>query len=61
MIARLSPLIVGDAVARALKEDFGDAGDITTNATVPADAKAKAVIAARKPGVISGVDDRRYG
>lgn len=56
MTARLSPLIVEDAVARALKEDFGDAGDITTNATIPAAANAKAVIAARKPGVIAGVD-----
>ncbi len=56
MIARLSPLVVEDAVARALKEDFGDAGDITTNATIPADAIAKAVIAARKPGTIAGVD-----
>ncbi|PQA89137.1 carboxylating nicotinate-nucleotide diphosphorylase [Hyphococcus luteus] len=59
MIDRLSPLIVEDAVARALKEDFGDAGDITTNATIPADAKAKAVIAARKPGVVAGVDAAR--
>ncbi len=53
---RLSPLIVEEAVARALKEDFGDAGDITTNATIPPDAKAEAVIAARKPGLIAGVD-----
>lgn len=56
MIARLPHLIVEDAVSRALKEDFGGAGDITTNATIPADAKAKAVIAARKPGTIAGVD-----
>ncbi len=56
MIAPLSPLIVEEAVIRALKEDFGDAGDITTNATIPAQAKAKGVIAARKPGVIAGVD-----
>jgi nicotinate-nucleotide pyrophosphorylase (carboxylating) len=56
MIARLSPLIVEEAVARALKEDFGDAGDITTNATIPENAKAKAVIAARKPGAVAGVD-----
>lgn len=53
-ISPLSPLIVDDAVARALKEDLGDAGDITTNATIPTAAKAKAVIAARKPGVIAG-------
>ena len=56
MIARLSPLIVEEAVARALKEDLGDAGDITTNATIPENAKAKAVIAARKPGAVAGVD-----
>ncbi len=53
---RLSPLIVEDAVSRTLKEDLGDAGDITTNATIPASAQARAVIAARKPGVIAGVD-----
>ncbi|MEO1136085.1 MAG: carboxylating nicotinate-nucleotide diphosphorylase [Pseudomonadota bacterium] len=53
---RLSPLIVEDAVRRALREDFGDAGDITTNAAIPAKAKSEAVIAARKSGVISGVD-----
>lgn len=52
----LSPLIVEDAVARALREDFGDAGDITTKATIDANVQAKAVIAARKAGVIAGVD-----
>jgi nicotinate-nucleotide pyrophosphorylase (carboxylating) len=55
----LSPLpsvLVEDAVARALREDLGDAGDITTNATIPVGAKAKAVIAARKPGVIAGIN-----
>ncbi len=53
---RLSSLIVDDAVARALKEDLGDAGDITTNATIPPEATSSTVIAARKPGVIAGVD-----
>jgi len=52
----LSHLIIHDAVTRALREDLGDAGDITTHATIPADTIAKAVIAARKPGVIAGVD-----
>lgn len=56
MTESLSPLIIEEAVARALKEDFGDAGDITTNATIPAGATSRAVIAARKPGVIAGVD-----
>jgi len=55
-LPRLSSLIVDDAVARALKEDIGDAGDITTNATIPADATSRAVIAARKPGAIAGID-----
>ncbi len=44
-----------DAVRRALAEDLGAAGDITTNATVPAHVQARAVIAARKAGVIAGV------
>jgi len=48
--------LIDEAVRRALAEDLGEAGDITTRATVPADAKARAVIAARKPGVIAGLD-----
>jgi len=44
------------AVADALAEDLGLAGDITTDATVPASAIAQAVFAARKQGVISGLD-----
>jgi nicotinate-nucleotide pyrophosphorylase (carboxylating) len=52
----LSELIVKEAVARALKEDLGDAGDITTAATIPKNAQANASIAARAPGVIAGVE-----
>ncbi len=55
-LPRLAPHVVDDAVARALREDLGDAGDITSNATIPASATSRAVIAARKPGVIAGVD-----
>ena len=47
--------IIDDAVLAALKEDLGRAGDITTLATIPADAHAKAVIAARDEGIISGI------
>lgn len=43
------------AINAALAEDLGLLGDITTNATVAATAKASAVIAARKPGVIAGL------
>jgi nicotinate-nucleotide pyrophosphorylase (carboxylating) len=52
----LNPLLVEDAVRTALAEDFGRAGDITSQATIPAAARARAVIAARKkPGVLAGI------
>ena len=51
----LPRLIVEDAVKAALLEDWGRAGDITSQATIPAEATASAVIAARKPGVLSGL------
>lgn len=47
--------IIDEAVLAALKEDLGLAGDITTLATIPETAHAKAVIAARHEGVISGI------
>lgn len=59
---RVPPLpgtLINNAVAIALEEDLGLVGDITTNATVSADAKAHAVIAAREPGVVSGLDVAR--
>lgn len=58
-VAPLSPLVVEEAVARALKEDLGEAGDVTTNACVPRNAQARAVVAARKPGVMAGIDCAR--
>jgi nicotinate-nucleotide pyrophosphorylase (carboxylating) len=42
-------------VARALEEDVG-AGDVTTAATVPADARAVAEITQKAPGVVFGLD-----
>jgi nicotinate-nucleotide pyrophosphorylase (carboxylating) len=48
--------LVADAVRAALLEDLGRAGDVTTMATIPADAAAEAVIAARKPGTLAGLD-----
>jgi nicotinate-nucleotide pyrophosphorylase (carboxylating) len=50
----LDSAAVDEAVRRALAEDIG-AGDITTTATVRADAVARGVIAARRPGVIAGI------
>ncbi|GAB4532834.1 MAG: carboxylating nicotinate-nucleotide diphosphorylase [Amphiplicatus sp.] len=55
----LPDFIVEEIVARALKEDLGEAGDITTNACIPARAQGRAVIAARKAGVIAGVETAR--
>jgi nicotinate-nucleotide pyrophosphorylase (carboxylating) len=53
--AFISPLEIDDAVARALAEDLGRAGDITSVATVPEDAQARAVVIARAPGHIAGL------
>ena len=44
-----------DLVERALAEDVGD-GDVTTEATVPADARARATITQKAPGAIYGLD-----
>lgn len=53
--AFLSPLEIDHAVACALAEDLGRAGDVTSIATVPEDTQGRAVVAARKPGVVSGL------
>jgi nicotinate-nucleotide pyrophosphorylase (carboxylating) len=53
--AFLSPLAIEDAVRRALDEDLGRAGDITSNATIPETARARAVMLARQSGVIAGL------
>jgi nicotinate-nucleotide pyrophosphorylase (carboxylating) len=44
-----------DLVARALAEDVG-AGDITSQAVVPADASATARIVQKRPGVVFGLE-----
>lgn len=49
-------LLIEPIVRTALAEDLGRAGDITTDAVVPADARIDAVIAARQPGVLAGLD-----
>jgi len=53
--AFISPLEIEAAVTRALEEDLGRAGDITSTATVPEDAHGRAAVVARKPGVIAGL------
>jgi nicotinate-nucleotide pyrophosphorylase (carboxylating) len=51
----LSPLEIDEAVTRALKEDLGRAGDITSIATIPENAIARSVVVARKAGTIAGL------
>jgi nicotinate-nucleotide pyrophosphorylase (carboxylating) len=49
-------LLIEPIVRAALAEDLGRAGDITSDAVVPADAHIDAVIVARQPGVLAGLD-----
>ncbi|KPG01415.1 nicotinate-nucleotide pyrophosphorylase [Rhodopseudomonas sp. AAP120] len=53
--AFLSPLAIADAVRRALDEDLGRAGDITSLATIPETTQAHAIMVARQAGAIAGL------
>ena len=53
--AFLSPLAIEEAVTRALDEDLGRAGDITSIATIPEATTALAVMVARQAGRIAGL------
>jgi len=55
MRPELPALLVEQAVKAALLEDWGRAGDVTSQATIPASATASAMIVARKPGTLAGV------
>jgi nicotinate-nucleotide pyrophosphorylase (carboxylating) len=46
---------IDDVVARALAEDLGS-GDVTTAATVPEGARARATISQKAPGVVFGLE-----
>ena len=47
--------VVADVVARALAEDLGAAGDVTTLATVDAGLIASAELVTRQDGVVAGL------
>jgi len=51
---KIDPAIIGDAVARALKEDV-DTGDITTLAVVPPNEEVEAAIVAKEECVVAGL------
>ena len=52
----LYPLHYEPIVRRSLEEDLGRAGDLTTDAIVPPDARASGRIVARRAGRVTGED-----
>src|SRR5690348_9976700 len=56
MIAPVPSLLVEPAVRAALLEDLGRAGDLTTDAIVPPEARTACALVARQPGVVAGLD-----
>jgi nicotinate-nucleotide pyrophosphorylase (carboxylating) len=55
-VAPLPMVMVEPAVRAALLEDLGRAGDLTTDAIVPAEASVRTALVARQPGVVAGLD-----
>lgn len=55
-LSRLPALMVEPIVRAALLEDLGRAGDLTTDAIVPAAAHAETTLVARQPGIVAGLD-----
>lgn len=51
----ISPLEIEDAVHRALAEDLGRAGDVTSIATIPPGTPSRTVMVARRAGTIAGL------
>ena len=59
MITPLPDLLIAPIVRAALAEDLGRAGDVTSQACVPAEARLSVVWAARRPGGLAGLDCAR--
>lgn len=55
-VTPLYPLFYEPLIRRALEEDLGRAGDLTTDSVVPPDALAHAKLVARGPGRVAGLD-----
>ena len=56
MSRSLPDVLIEPVVRMALAEDLGRAGDVTAMACIPEGARMKAAFAARKPGVLAGID-----
>jgi nicotinate-nucleotide pyrophosphorylase (carboxylating) len=54
--APLPAIMIEPLVRAALLEDLGRAGDITTDAVVPPQARAETALVARQAGVLAGLD-----
>jgi nicotinate-nucleotide pyrophosphorylase (carboxylating) len=59
LIEPLPDVLIEPIVRAALLEDLGRAGDITSQACIPAGARLRARFAARKAGTIAGMDGVR--
>jgi nicotinate-nucleotide pyrophosphorylase (carboxylating) len=59
VITPLPDLLITPIVRAALAEDLGRAGDLTSQACVPAEARLSVIWAARRPGVLAGLDCAR--
>ena len=55
-IPALTSILYEDLLRRALAEDLGRAGDVTTDAILPADLAGSGVIVARAPGRVAGLE-----
>jgi nicotinate-nucleotide pyrophosphorylase (carboxylating) len=55
-VPALPALMLEPLVRAALLEDLGRAGDVTTDAIVPASAQAETALVARQPGIVAGLD-----
>ena len=55
-LSSLPMLMLEPVVRAALLEDLGRAGDLTTDAIVPAAHRATTLLVARQPGVVAGLD-----
>jgi len=56
LIAPLYPILYEDLVRRALAEDLGRAGDLTSDACLPPDLQGEAKVVVRRAGRIAGLD-----
>jgi len=59
MIEALPEILIEPIVRAALIEDLGRAGDITTDAVIPRQARFDGVIAARQQGIVAGIEATR--